>query len=816
MTAALAARLRPVLAAGVPRALGGGWCPVLAEGVIAGLAGRLRAGRTEEVIPGLARRPRPALAAGLILLASLSRAAALPSAADAARPDTAAVDSLNPVPFPEVEVTATRARSPLQEVPFSVDRLGAGSLRGEPGVSLDEALRELPGVAVSDRGNLSQGDRVSIRGIGSRASFGVRGIRVLVDGVPLTMPDGQSQLNNLDLHAVGDVEVLRGPSSWLYGNAAGGVIHFRTRRPAAAAGIEPAVIVGSDGMRQVRASADLVRSGHALLLSAGQLEREGYRDHAAGLTRRFNLVGRHPVTGSVAVTSVFNFVDAPYLLNPSSLSREAADSDPREARFFVRSQGASKRLRQGQGGLTLTAPFRGGSRLQLTLYGLARSLDNPIPGRVIELDRRGGGVRSTFTRPLRLAGREARLTAGIDLEGQWDERAEFANEGLPEERIDAIPASEVLDAVVYGERSLLQEEQVTGLGPFAAFGLKLTPRWTLSAGGRYDRYRFEARDRHLTDGSDDSGERAMARFSPALGIAFSPGGQITAFANYATAFQTPTTVELSNRPGGAGGFNPDLDPELLRSLEAGLRGRWTRRGLEYSLALFRFTLDGMLIPYQLAGSDETFYRNAGRTGNRGLETRLAWRPRPPWRLSLSYSFGDFTFEEFAVERDGERLQLAGNEVPGAPRRQLWSQLEYRIAAFTGRLELRRVGEYFANDFNGPPPGVDKPRDDYVNRAFTTVGARLALRSGMAPPPGAVRRRRQSPRRRLQRLGGAQRLQGPLLRAGPRALRSRRGLCAAGLSFGALRRMGPARPGGHPGSLLANGACAHAGLSPLLD
>ena len=181
----------------------------------------------------LAGRLQPVLAAGLILLLPLSRSAAVPSEADEALPDTTAVDSLTPVEFPEVEVTATRVPSPLQEVPFSVDRLGAGSFRGESGVSLDEALRELPGVAVSDRGNLSQGDRVSIRGIGSRASFGVRGIRVLVDDVPLTMPDGQSQLNNLDLHAVGDVEVLRGPSSWLYGNAAGGVIHFRTRPPAA-------------------------------------------------------------------------------------------------------------------------------------------------------------------------------------------------------------------------------------------------------------------------------------------------------------------------------------------------------------------------------------------------------------------------------------------------------------------------------------------------------------------------------------------------------------------------------------------------------
>ena len=291
----------------------------------------------------------------------------------------------------------------------------------------------------------------------------------------------------------------------------------------------------------------------------------------------------------------------------------------------MRSQGASKRVRQGQGGLTLTAPFRGGSRLRVTLYGLARSLENPIPGRVIELDRRGGGVRSTLTRPLRLAGRETRLTAGIDLEGQWDERAEFANEGLPEERIDALPA--IGGARCRPVRGALAAAGGAGDRPGAVRGIR--PEADSRAGpcppgGRYDRYRFEARDRRLDRRQRRQRRaRAMGRFSPAMGIAFSPRRkQITAFANYATAFQTPTTVELSNRPGGAGGFNPDLDPELLRSLEAGLRGRWTRRGLEYSLALFRFTLDDMLIPYQLAGSDETYYRNAGRTGNRGLETRL--------------------------------------------------------------------------------------------------------------------------------------------------------------------------------------------------
>ena len=140
-----------------------------------------------------------------------------------------------------IEVTATRYIREILDIPYAVDRVDRDEIQlAEPGLSLEESVRGLPGIIVNNRNNVSQGDRISIRGLGSRASFGVRGVKLVLDGIPLTMADGQSQLNNLDLTSAGQIEVLRGPSSSLYGNAAGGVIQIRTEeRPGQFAGSHP-------------------------------------------------------------------------------------------------------------------------------------------------------------------------------------------------------------------------------------------------------------------------------------------------------------------------------------------------------------------------------------------------------------------------------------------------------------------------------------------------------------------------------------------------------------------------------------------------
>ena len=651
----------------------------------------------------------------LSTLVWLLPAAAL--AADPEPPDSAAYTA------PVVVITATRDAAPLDRLPLAVSTVGRERFApGEKALSLAEALRQVPGLHVSERNNWSLGPRLTARGLGARAAFGVRGVKVLLDGVPLTTPDGQTQLGNIDLAAAGRVEVLRGPSSSLYGNAGGGVVSIRTRHPEAAGlRVKPRLVVGSDGLWLRQAT--LAGGGrHSFHLSARQLDLDGYRDHSEARVRGLNAVVRSRLRPSWELVWVLNLYDAPYLLNPSSLNRADARERPRFARGFIVGQGASKRARQSQGGITLRHTGAGRARTELTLYGVDRSLLNPIPGAVIDLERRAGGLRAVHGRPLRLAGLPGSWKAGVDLEAQRDDRLEHENEGLAEPDTDA---ARVPESVARGALLQDQEESVGSAGAFAALTLHPRPGWTLSFGGRFDRYGFEVSDLLLGDG-DDSGTRTLSRFSPSAGLGWQLTPRTMLYASYGSAFQTPTTVELGNRPDGGGGFNPDLDPESVASLEVGLRGRDPTGRLTWDAALYRLVVEGMLIPFQVddPASEAVYYRNAGRASSRGLEAALG-ADHGSWRADLSYTFMDFLFDDYVVQEDGEPVQLSGKQVPGLPPHRLLLDLTADLPfGLRAEAETEWVAGYYANDYNGPPPGSDAARPDYHNGAYAVAGLRL--------------------------------------------------------------------------------------------
>ncbi|MCY3772059.1 MAG: TonB-dependent receptor [Gemmatimonadetes bacterium] len=634
-----------------------------------------------------------------------------------------------------VEITATRYIRDILDVPYAVDRVGRNEIQlGEPGLSLEESVRSLPGIIVHNRNNVSQGDRISIRGLGSRASFGVRGVKVVLDGIPLTMADGQSQLNNLDLTSAGQIEVLRGPSSSLYGNAAGGVIQIRTEgSPDTPLEVTPRFITGSHGLRRIQGKAAGSSGDYRFLVNYNTLWFDGFRDHAFARSTGINSIGKRMIGETWTVTTVANYYNAPYQYNPSSLDKATAESDPASARAFVQRQGASKKVRQVQGGLSLRyeAP---GSQGEITVFGMGRTLFNPIPGRIIDLDRMAGGIRGVYSREGRIGNSGFRMTAGVDLEIQRDERREFGNGGIPGDLVGTLDDARVFDEISRGDKRLDQDEGVDGLGPFVELEWSPGPDISVTAGGRYDRFRYEAADRFLKDQTDDSGTRNMAQFSPHLGLAFRPAPLTAVYGNFSTAFQTPTTTELSNQPTQAGGFNPNLEPERLRGFEAGVKGFLPDAGLAYDAALFAFGIRNMLQPFQVDDpeTDEIFYRNAGETSNRGIELKVTWSPRPGFDLSLAYTGMQFEFSNFEVERevDGStrRYQLSGNEVPGVPPHHLFAGLAYAHPGTGSFVELNAqwTAEYFANDFNGPAPGSEKPESDFVNDGYGLVDFRMGI------------------------------------------------------------------------------------------
>lgn len=634
-----------------------------------------------------------------------------------------------------VEVRATRYVRPILDIPYAVDVVDRNAIQlAEPGLSLEESVRGLPGIIVHNRNNVSQGDRISIRGLGSRASFGVRGVKLVLDGIPLTMADGQSQLNNLDLTSTGQIEVLRGPSSSLYGNAAGGVIQIRTEgAPDTPLEVTPRYITGSHGLRRIQGKAAGSAGGNQFLVNYNALWFDGYRDHAFARSTGINVVGKRAINETWHLTSVINYFNAPYQFNPSSLDKATAETDPASARFFVQSQGASKRVKQTQGGVSLRYETEG-KQGEVTVFGMGRSLFNPIPGRVIDLDRRGAGIRGVFSHRTGIGTGGLRLTAGLDLEIQRDDRREYGNDGIPGDLVGTLVDGRVFDELSLGDPRLDQEESVDGIGPFVEFEWTPRPDVVITAGGRYDRFSFEATDRFLSDKTDDSGTRTMAQFSPQLGLAFRPAPVTAFYGNFSTAFQTPTTSELSNRPTEAGGFNPALEPEQLRGFEVGLKGFVPDAGLTYDAALFAFGISNMLLPFQIDNpeTDEIFFRNAGTTRNRGIELKLTWSPLPALDLALAYTGMRFEFDDFELERevdDNTRLyQLSGNEVPGVPPHHLFAGFTYSHPGTGSFVEMNAqwTAKYFANDFNGPAPGSDKPASDFVNDGYALVDLRAGI------------------------------------------------------------------------------------------
>jgi iron complex outermembrane receptor protein len=560
------------------------------------------------------------------------------------------------------EITVTRAPEPLERVPYAVGVLDRTELqRGQQTLGIDEALNNLPGVVVSNRYNFSLDQRISIRGFGSRSNFGVRGLKILLDGVPQTLPDGQSQLTNVDFADIERAEVLRGASSSLYGNASGGVISFQTERAAPGPFAQRVRVQGGSGEREGDAyykwqSWTSGRSGPISgTLSLSQFKADGFRQHSAAEFRQLNGGVDYALSGSTLATLRLRLADNPRAQNPGALTLTEFLTNPDSAAANNIRRGADKDAQQHQLALGLRHFDEAGNEYEATVFGLLRDLANPLAappfdgapltaGTYVAIDRVVGGARGSLNRRLGSGELSPRLTAGVDLQRMRDDRENFVSDaGAP-------TASVLLD----------QREQVTELGPFAQVQWSPQERWLLSGGVRYDWVRFDLDDRFLTDG-DDSGARTMAALSGNAGVSLLVAQGFVPYLNVSTAFETPTTTELVNKPDGTGGLNPELGPQRAVNYEVGARGRPVPE-VSYSVAFFLGRISEALVQGPEIGG-RAFFRNAGKTHNDGAEIGVSVAPVGGLTLNGAYTYARYRFAEYLL---GDTLSLAGNRLPGVP------------------------------------------------------------------------------------------------------------------------------------------------------
>ncbi|MBT8337247.1 MAG: TonB-dependent receptor [Gemmatimonadetes bacterium] len=605
------------------------------------------------------RAPHGALLLSLVL----APLAGLPESTSAQEPEDSVVVQIPPLTVEVLRWPLAGARTPFAVAGLEIDE----SPLPTNGAFLADVLRALPGLEIQNRHNFAVGERLSVRGFGARAQFGVRGLRAILDGIPATLPDGQTTLDHVDPAALARVELLRGPGSAWYGNGAGGVLLLETRAPEPGRRIDARVLVGELGRRELtaRASDGGSRAGDpGTTLGVTRIDWDGFRSNPVdggtyGGAERTVLTATHRRTlgdGELRISAVGLDLDAE---NPGSLPLDSIDDPDRSAWGFNVRQRTGKTVRQGQVGASWRGAFTGSLGAEVAVWGVARELRNPIPGTVVEVDRTGGGAR------LGVDGRmgSAAWAAGVEVELQSDDRRNFDN-----------------DDGRNGPLELDQTERVRGVALFARTGTSLGPA-DLQAAIRWDAVRFKADDRFVSPSNpDDSGARTLDALSPSLGVRL-PVGSFDIFASVGSFLETPTTTELVNRPDGGGGFNPDLEPTRGWTGELGVRGSAGNR-IGWELVAFNTELRDELVPFEVPSDPgRSYFRNVGESRHRGIEAAVRAVLSDELSLRSAYTRVDARFQ------DGLGPDVDGNRIPGRSPARLETRADWSRSAFAASLDL---------------------------------------------------------------------------------------------------------------------------------
>jgi iron complex outermembrane receptor protein len=633
------------------------------------------------------------------LRASLWLPAAALAQAEAPRP--AASAALAPV-----VITATRTEAAPFDIPASIDRIGSETIRdGRAQVNISESVGAVPGLLARDRQNYAQDVQISVRGFGARSTFGIRGVRLYVDGIPATFPDGQGQISNVDLGSADRIEVLRGPFSALYGNSSGGVIQVFSEDPAATPTVDFSIAGGSDGVVRLGAKASGTTLGLGYVVAASHFRTDGYRDHSAAERTIGNAKLKFGNDSGGSLTVIVNSLNLPRAQDPLGLTHAQFDANPRGVDASALQFDTRKNVDQTQAGLIYDQRIDAANALRLLVYVGHRNTTqfqsipvatqaSPLhPGGVIVLSSDYRGTDLRWTNRGRVADQPYTLVAGLAYDTLEQRRVGYQN----------------FIGTTLGVQGALRRDELdtaSDFDPYLQATLQLSTRWSVSAGVRRSHVRFDSADHYIvgTNG-DDSGSARYAATLPVVGAMFAVDEHVHLYATAGRGFETPTLNELAYSPNGATGLNFALQPAKSDNLEVGVKARSQSLG-EATLALFETRTEHEIVTLTNVGGRSTF-QNAGTTRRRGVEAAWSATYAENWRAQLALTYLDAIYRDSFLTCNitpcpaaSQQRVAAGNRIPGVARGTAYASLAWVPAlGWRGGVEARRTGMVPVNDTN---------------------------------------------------------------------------------------------------------------------
>ncbi len=618
--------------------------------------------------------------------------------------------------LPTLHVEATRTDTTYLQTPASVFRIDAPQVDTSSQVNLTEVVKGVPSLQIRNRENYAQDLQLSMRGFGARSTFGVRGIRLYVDGIPATMPDGQGQTSNIDLSSLDHVEVLTGPFSSLYGNSSGGTILTSTKEGQGKDSIELSYSGGSHD----KSRAGLVLQGGAkganepsYVISSSYFDTDGYREHSGAEKVLNNAKLSWNLDDGSKINWVTNYVKI-HADDPQGLTHDQWNANPKQQVPFLKQFNVRKDIEQTQTGVTWAKPINDKNELYAMAYLGNRQVTQyqSIPKGEVKLEegkpiysgqaspKHAGGVidfeRNYYGADFRWTGKEllpnTTLSIGVALDIMDEERKGFENFNVNN---------------VYGVKGNLRRDEdntLWNIDPYLQASWQFLPTWRLDTGVRYSNVHYKSKD-HFTSGpdqygtvnGDDSGKTNYDKVLPSAALSWQILPELMAYVSYAKGFETPTFTEMAYRPDGESGFNFDLTASTSDTYETGLKSQ-NQLG-DFTLAVFQTKTKDDIVSAGNSNGRSTF-RNADKTLREGAE--FAWNKKL-WRdltATASYTYLDATFDA-DIPALGSIAQIpAGNAIPGIAKNQAYLSLAWQPShGLYGGVDVQYMDKVYVNDTN---------------------------------------------------------------------------------------------------------------------
>ena len=580
-------------------------------------------------------------------------------------------DSIQKIDLENVIVKSTKINSTIQQAPLSVT---LKSFREEKNFnsqsSFSDFTRNTPGLFTSSSNNFSQDLRISIRGFGARSAFGIRGIKLIVDGIPETTPDGQSQLDNLPLGLVSSIEILRGPNANLYGNSSGGVISINTLTDSSEKYYRNSGIFGAYQYQSLQKTRILDWNSSSLIIHYDKRRSNGYRDQSGYKSNILNLKYINDLDNNNKIVWQINYTDSPYAYDSGGLKLSEVENDRRQARKNNIDYDTYEKVKHLKTGVSWNHKRSENSFFDSYFFYQKRDFFTKLPfnfGGIISLDRDYYGLGTKYTKKYYLDNRKKTLVLGLDYLNQSDDRKRYKN-----------------DFGVQGEMTFDQIEQFKSTGLFMLSQTNYDSGLLVRYGIRYD----------INDiGTDSSSSIILDKLNPSVGLSYKVNSNDNIFFSFGTSFETPTLNELSNNPNGVG-LNEDLKSSSSLNYEIGWRKSVSNLTLE--AIAYAISSENEILPYELEQfPGKNFYQNVGSTSRYGLElnSQLSFKGG---RINLSYTLSKNKFEDFIIDNNN----LADNLIPGIPSQMLDLDLIFKLSR--GRsliISNRLIGERYADNAN---------------------------------------------------------------------------------------------------------------------